>query len=137
MAMVTPTSFSLTLLSGNRVRINLDYRVDATATEARLEIPTRVYVKLMERDDTRDQTNLHTQFWQEWIRERGDEDEEATGWMFAGTHVGSTTASFSRELDRGSLPGESGNEEWYCVTMGRPDIWSDVWYSSEIVANLA
>jgi hypothetical protein len=48
MAMVTPTSFSLTLLSGNRVRVNLDYRVDATATEARLEIPTRVYVKLME-----------------------------------------------------------------------------------------
>jgi hypothetical protein len=136
MAYVYPTDFSLTLLPENRVRVNVQFSVSLTATEARLEIPSRVYVKLMERDNTRDETHLYAEWWGEWVRERGDEDDPATGWMYAGTFASSTTGSFSRVLNRNNLPGESGNEEWYCVLRSRPDIVSDIRYSVEISANL-
>lgn len=136
MAYVYPTDFTLSLLSGNRVRVGVQFSVNLTATEASLGIPSRVYVKLMERDDTRDETHLYAEWHGQWIRERGDEDEIATGWMYAGMFSSSGNGSFSRVLDRSKLPGESGNEEWYCVLRSRPDIVSDIRYTTEISANL-
>ncbi len=137
MAYVDPTSFSLTLLTGNRVRVEVDFNVWVTATEARLDIPSRVFVRLMERDGKRDETHLYAERWGEWICERGDEDELATPWIYAGTFSSSTKGHFACTLDRSDLPGESGNEEWYCVLVSRPDIVAGVGYSGEIPANLA
>ena len=137
MAYVRSTDFTLTLLSGNRVRVGVQFSVNLTATEARLEIPSRVYVKLMERDNTLDETHLYAEWSGQYIRERGDEDEIATGWMYAGIFSSSGTGSFSRVLNKNALPGESGNEEWYCVLCSRPDIVSDIKYTKEISANLA
>ena len=61
MAYARPTSFSLTLLPGDRVRMDVGFVVSLTGTESRLRIPSRVYVKLMERDDGRDSINLYAQ----------------------------------------------------------------------------
>jgi len=135
MATVNVNSFSLTLLSGNRVRVDVQFNVNQTSTEARLGIPSHVWVRLMERDSDRDATHLFS----DWVSHRpfGTNDDPATGWMYAGLFSSSTTGNFSRTLNRGNLPGESGNEEWYCVLASRPDLVSDIGYSSEISANLA
>jgi hypothetical protein len=137
MAHVRSTNFTLTLLSRDRVRVDIQFSVSLTATESRLEIPSRVYVKLMERDDGRDETHLYAELNGEFIRERGDEDEIATGWMYAGIFSSSGSGTFSRVLNRSALPGERGAEEWYCVLRSKPDIVSDIRYTNEISANLA
>lgn len=142
MAYVYPTAFSLSVLPENRVRVNVDFTIRLTETEARLEIPSRVYVKLMERDDTRDDTHLYAEWHSEYVRERGDEDETAVewyfgGWFYAGIFSSNTSEQFTINLDKSQLPGESGAEEWYCVLMSRPDIVSDIKYTREISANLA
>ena len=113
MAYVNATDFNLNLLSGDRVRVDVQFSVSLTATESRLGIPSNVYVKLMERDDTRDETHLYADgsYGGDYIRERGDEDEIATGWMHAGKFSSSGSESFSRVLNRSDLPGESGEEE--------------------------
>lgn len=138
MPWVTPKNFSIALLGGNKVRIDVDFQVECTETERRLKIPSRVYLKLMERDGARDRTHLHGEDWQgRWVDPKGNKDEEATGWLYVGTYTDSAyNEQFSRELDKDNLPHETGNEEWYCVMIARPDIWSDVYYSEEISANL-
>lgn len=135
MASVNITSFQLNLMSGNRVQVVVNFSVSQTATEARLGIPSRVWFRLMERDNARDSTHLFAN-WNS-TRPFGDNDDAATGWMFAGLFGSNTTGTFTRVLNRSSLPGESGNEEWYVVAASRPDFVSDIDYSNEIVANLA
>ncbi len=135
MASLNVNSFSLTLLPANQIRVDVQFNVSLTATEARLGIPTHVWVRLMERDSGRDDTRL----WANWYSHRpiGTNDDPATGWMYAGSFSSSAIGTFSRTLDRDDLPGESGNEEWYCVLASRPDLISDIEYSTEISANLA
>lgn len=142
MAYVNPTGFSLSVLPENRVRVDVDFTVKFTPTELRLEIPSRVYVKLMERDGARDETHLYAEWRNEPVTIRGKGDETAIewffgGWFYAGTFSSNTSHHFMITLDRDALPGEKGAEEWYCVLNSRPDIISDVKYTSEISADLA
>ena len=90
----------------------------------------------MERDGTRDETHLYAEWQGEWVRERGDEDDPATGRLYAGIFASSTNGSFPRILNRNILPGESVSEEWYCVLCSRPDFVADIRYTEEISANL-
>lgn len=134
MASVAINNFSLTLLSGNRVRVDVSFNISQTGTEARLSIPSHVWFRLMERDSNRDATHLYA----DWVSHRpsSNNDDPATGWIHAGLYT-SGNGNFSRTLNRNSLPGEVGNEEWYVVGATRPDFVSDIDFSNEIVANLA
>lgn len=135
MANVSVNSFNLNLIPGNRVEVSVQFNVTLTGTESRLGIPSHVWVRLMERDSDRDPTHLFS----DWHSTRpfGDNDDPATGWLYAGLFSSSTTGNFSRVLNRGNLPGESGSEEWYAVVASRPDLISGIGYSNEISANIA
>ena len=137
MAYVRATDFSLTLLSGNRVRMDVDFVVWVTGTEHRLGIPSRVAIKLMERDDARDEVHLYAEWGAESVRELGDRDDPASDWMFAGIYSVTSTGHFSRIIDRSRLPGGPGAEQWYCVLRAVPDIMTSISYSDELIADLA
>lgn len=130
---VVEDSFNLTFLGGNQVRVNLDFTVAPSSTESRLDIPSHVWVRLMEPDNDRDATHLRGDF----ISVRNGDDDPATGWMYAGLFSNQGPHSFSRTVNQNDLPGESGNEEWYCVVAARPDLFTDVNYTNQISANLA
>lgn len=135
MASVSINSFSLNLMPNNRVQVVVQFNVSLTGTESRLDIPSHVWLRLMERDSDRDPTHLFADWYS--TRPFADNDDPATGWMYAGRFSSSTTSSFTRTLNRNDLPGEIGNEEWYVVVASRPDLVSDIGYSAEISANLA
>lgn len=135
MARLHITDFSLNLIPGGRVRMELAFDVILTPTESRLRIPSRVYVRLMERDYDRDRIHLFADEMD--FRPASQNDDPATGWVYVNTFSTSTSSDFSMVLNRSSLPGEPGREEWYAVMVSRPDIISDVEYSSEIGASLA
>lgn len=134
MADVTVDNFSLVLVPGNQVQVEVEFSVNQTATEARLGIPSHVWVRLMERDGSRDATHLHA----DWYSTRPSQtnDDPATGWMYAGNFAADGTFNFARTLNRSDLPGEFGNEEWYGLVASRPDLVADVAYTPEISANL-
>lgn len=115
--------------------MELAFDVNLTPTESRLRIPSRVYVRLMERDYDRDRIHLFADEMD--FRPASQNDDPATGWVYVNTFSTSTSSNFSIVLSRSSLPDELDQEEWYAVMVSRPDIISDVEYSSEIGASLA
>lgn len=135
MANVQVNSFSLELLPGNNVRINVQFSVILTATEIRLGIPSRVALQLRERDGRRD-TLRPLADWTAFTTSSEHDDDNATPWYNAGIFYSNMTSNFSRVVPISSLPRESGDEEWYVVIGAAPDILSAINYSEEIVANL-
>lgn len=132
MANITYSNLEITSLSGGRVRIDVRFSLSLTATEQRLTIPSRVYIKLMEQDDARDTTHFYAEHLGTDIDTKGNADDAATGWMYAGMFSATGSHSFSRIFNRSSLPNESGKDEFYCVVRCEPDIPTSLRYTNRI-----
>ncbi|MDJ0590632.1 MAG: hypothetical protein QNJ72_11640 [Pleurocapsa sp. MO_226.B13] len=136
MAEARITNWTLTPTTFNSVRLTAEFNVFLTPTELRLQIPCRVFIRLQERDDERDDTLI---LWNRItaLDAKGNLDEVATGWFFGGQYSENSTGSINAVIDTDSLPGESNNEEWYLAAIAFPDIYARTTYSAELSRNLA
>ena len=126
MATVTVTNFYPTLRPGNKVLFTTEFSISRTATEQRLGIPIKVWIRIMERDGKQDK--YYPFYDSSMIRPGQHNDDSATGWMFVGTYNDDGSWSHNKVMSRSSLPKEIGNEEWYCAAYARPDIVADLGY---------
>lgn len=133
MARLDIIRFEFRLIAPAFARMTVDYEVFVTPTEARLEIPSSVYFRLMERDGERDPIDLYANW--RWARPEERSDDSASGWMFAASFTRRRRTSFVRVFRRAELPGENGVEEWYVVGQVRPDIVADLRFSNEVALN--
>ncbi|MEM7218254.1 MAG: hypothetical protein AAF515_07815 [Pseudomonadota bacterium] len=112
-------STTLENVGDHRIRVQGEVELGVSRTEARLEIPHHVWVRIAERDDGFDQEYL----WANW--HSGDAvapgNDRKTGWFFIDTVVGDSVIPFDFEVDISDLA-ERGNEEIYMVAASRPDI---------------
>jgi hypothetical protein len=133
MAEVCVNRFSLTELSGNRVRIGASYTVKPTAMELRLGSPVQVWFRLKSYNH-KDKAAIIIE--NAGFRPFTDRDEDASVWMSAGVFTGYVSAYFTRTIPRENLPGEAQSGSWSLVAACRSDLITDMDYSSEVVAGL-
>lgn len=133
MASVVVQQFSVRLLTGRRIRIDVRFGVTPTRTEARLGIPSHVWIRLVARDGTA--VGPHIPVDGRDNRLFIDEDDPSTGWMYAGVFTGGYTV-FSRVLYRDEWPDGTGGDRWSVQAAARPDFSSSLFHSLEIPAQL-
>ena len=147
MADVRVDEFSLRVLTGDEVEVEVTFTLTLTPTEERLEIPFTVAIFFVEqnfdRDDWRLSPNqgliLQDRPISEVLGEVAEEgfDSPVAGFRPAeGPFTTTTTQTVTEVLDRTALPGGVGVEEWYCLAFGVPEISSTLGFSSSIRLDL-
>lgn len=144
MATVRITDFSFQKESSTEAQMDVKFTLQHSATEKKHDIPTHVWLRLMDRDLRKDRFHL----FQDSVAARAlagqvpavtrigdvDPDDPATGWMFAGTFPpNQLSGSFTRKLDPTTLNKDPfGREVWYVLAISRPDLICNVAYSEDV-----
>lgn len=134
MAFVNITNFTLQQEAGGDVEMKVDFKLSHTGAEKSNNIPTRVWLRLMERNGARDSFHLN-QSWNGVATQTGVgiADTAITPWLQVGTFApNKLEGSHTRTLKPAELNVEVGKEEFYVVAVSRPDLRSNVSISREL-----
>lgn len=118
-------------LGGDDLSVHAVFDVTLSQTEARLDIPVHINMRLQERDRDRDSTHLLANLYS-FRPYQSDDERVPGGWYYVGTYSESTTAAHWHQILNIHEIKEMGREELYLVALAIPDIYSHVGYSEEI-----
>jgi hypothetical protein len=158
MAEVVITGFSLEIPGTGQITFKVTFSFNLTATEARLEVPSHVWGRVMQRKGSNidplhlfaDAATTHDPLSEPIVvpapggtrpgagsPAQSGSDVRATGWEYAGLFASAGTYMFTITKDVADLPSSASAEDWYIVLVARPDVTSAVALSNTIHLNAA